>query len=521
MFRILLAALLLLTASAQAETVLHRGKRLEPATLDPQKTNTQYESHIVLDLFEGLLTPDALGHPTLGLADSWQISADGKRYTFHLRPDLKWSDGTILDANAVVASFRRLMDPKTVARFAQLMYVLKNGRAVNTGAAPTEALGVNALDGATVQIDLEAPTAYFPELLADGFAAIVPAGIAGNDAWTQPGTIISSGAYTLEAWNREDRIVLARNPRYHDAATVKLDKVIYYPVADANTAVARFRSGEFDVSIEFPANLVDELKAIMPAETRIDPALITYYLTFNAGRQMFADKNIRRALSLSLDRDALTDKVLRRGEVPAFSFVPPATANYTPAPADFAKWPQEQRLTEARKLLADAGYNENHPLKFTLSYSTNQDFRRLAVVMAGMWKRVGVEVKIQNVEGKIHFANLRQGDYDMGFLAWVADFNDASNFLYILQSTSVGSNYSRYHNANFDQLMDQAAATADTAARAQILHDAETLAMADQPIAPLFFAVNRNLVHARVKGWLQNPTDVHPSRTLSVEAPHG
>lgn len=413
MFRSLLIALLLLAASAHAETVLHRGNRYEPATLDPQKTNTQYESTIVLDLFEGLLTPDAKGNPTLGVADSWQVSADGKRYTFHLRPGLVWSDGTVLDANAVVASFRRLMDPKTAARFAQLMYVLKNGRAVNTGAAPADTLGVAALDPATVQIDLEAPTAYFPELLANGFAAIVPAAIAGNDTWTQAGTIISNGAYTLQSWNREDRIVLVRNKHFRDAANVKIDKVIYYPVADANTALARYRSGEFDVNIEFPANQLDALRETMPADMRVDPALITYYLAFNTSRQKFTDRNVRRALSLGLDRDALTDKVLRRGEVPAFSLVPPPTANYRPATVDFARWPLEQRLAEARRLLTEAGYGPDKPLRFVLNHTTNQDLRRLAVVMAGMWKRIGVEVQVQNVEGKVHFANLRQGDYTL------------------------------------------------------------------------------------------------------------
>lgn len=520
MWRVL-ALFLVLATPLHAETMLHRGNRYEPATLDPQKINTQYEGVIVLDLFEGLLTPDIQGSPTLGLADSWQVSADGKRYTFHLRPGLQWSNGAALDAGAVVASFRRLMDPKTAARFAQLMYVLKNGHAVNTGAAPLDTLGVAALDPATVQIDLEAPTAYFPELLANPFAVIVPVALAANDAWTQPGTIISNGAYTLEAWNREDRIVVARNPRFHDAASVKIDKVAYYPIADPNTALARFRSGEFDVNMDLPANQVDLLRAELPAETRIDPALITYYLAFNTSLPIFTDKNIRRALSLGLDRDALTDKVLRRGEVPAFSFVPPPTANYTPAAADFATWPSEQRLTEARKLLAGAGYTADKPLRFALNYSTNQDLRRLAVVMAAMWKRIGVEAQVQNLEGKIHFANLRQGDYQVGLLAWVADVNDAGNFLYILQSSSAGSNYSRYHNADFDRLMDKAAATADTAVRAQILHEAEKIAMAEQPIAPLFFAVNRNLVARRVKGWLPNPTDVHLSRYLNVEAPHG
>ena len=521
MWRALVLLVLICATAVHAETVLHRGNRYEPATLDPQKINTQYENTIVLDLFEGLLTPDAKGNPTLGVADSWQMSADGKRYTFHIRPGLQWSNGAALDATAVVASFRRLMDPKTAARFAQLMYVLKNGRAVNTGAAPVDTLGVVALGADTVQIDLEAATACFPELLASAFTAIVPAAIASDDTWTQPGTIISNGAYTLQAWNREDRIVLVRNKHFRDAANVKIDKVAYYPVADANTAMARYRSGEFDVNMEFPANQLDQLRETMPSDMRVDPALITYYLTFNTTRQKFADKNVRRALSLGLDREALTDKVLRRGEVPAFSFVPPPTANYTPATVDFAKWPQEQRLTEARKLLAEAGYGPEKPLRFVLNHTTNQDLRRLAVVMAGMWKRIGVEVQVQNVEGKIHFANLRQGDYDVGLLAWVADVNDAGNFLYILQSSSVGSNYSRYHNAAFDQLMDRAAATADTAARANVLREAETIAMADQPIAPLYFAVNRNLVRARVKGWLQNPTDVHPSRTLSVEAPHG
>jgi oligopeptide transport system substrate-binding protein len=326
----------------------------------------------------------------------------------------------------------------------------------------------------------------------------------------------SNGAFTLTAWEPQSRIVLARNPRYRAAGQVKLDGVVYYPTADLSAAVSRFRAGELDMQFEFPTAQIDLLRNELAAETRISPALLTYYLAFNTTNPKLADARVRRALSMAVDRDVLTQRILRTGEVPAVSFVPPATANYRPAAMDFAGWPSEQRLAQARALLAEAGYGPGNPLTLVYSHSSNEDLRRIGVAVAAMWRRVGVATELMNREGRVHFASLKSGDFEVGFVGWSADFNDAAAFLYVLQSTTVNSNYARFRNADFDRLMAAAAAEPDAAKRAGLLHEAEAIAMAEQPIAPLYVGVTKNLVSKAVTGFADNPIDFHLSRFLSV-----
>ena len=505
--------------SARAdEGTLRRGNRYEPTSLDPHKTNTQYESTIVHDLFEGLTTYDAEGHPGPGLAASWAASPDGKTYTFHLRPGLMWSDGAPLTSADIVFSFRRLMDPKTAANFAQLMYVLKNGRAVNTGAMPADALSVSAPDPATVVLELETPAPYLPELLATAFAAAVPRHVImkQGDGWTRPGVMVGNGAFTLETWEPQSRLILAHNPRFYAATTSQLARVVYVPTADLSAGLARFRAGELDMQLDFPISQVEALRVDMAVETRLTPSLLTYYLALNNTNPKFADPRVRRALSLAVDREILTAKILRAGEQPAYSFVPPAVAAYQPARLDFAETASDVRLTEATRLLAEAGYTADKPLKITYSHSSNLDLRRIAVIVAGMWKRVGVETQLLNTEGKVHFANLRQGEFEVAFVGWSADFNDASSFLYVLQSSSVNSNYSRYRNPAFDALMAKAAAMENAGVRADLLHQAEEMVTRGQPVIPLYFGVTKSLVSQHVIGWRANAVDVHLSRYLSV-----
>lgn len=513
----MMAAMTLMAASAAAQT-LNRGLRGEPGTLDPHKASTQYEHAVILDLFEGLLAFNADGEPVPGIADSWAVSPDGLRYVFNLRPGLAWSDGTPLTPEHVAASFRRLLDPKTASPAAAQMYVLKNARAVNTGALPPAALGVSTAPG-TVALDLEAPAPYLLSLLAGAFAvAVPPAAAADPDGWTKGGALTGNGAFALESWTPQDRIVLTRNPRYRDAGAVALARVVYHPGADAGAALARYRAGALDMQMEFPAAQTALLLAERKDETHLTPALLTYYLALNTRDPKLADRRVRRALSLAVDRDTLAGKVVRAGAAPALSFVPPATARYTPPRLDIDAAPYDARLKEAVRLLAEAGYGPDTPLRVVYAHSANQELRRIAVVIAAMWKRAGVETSLANTEGRVHFANLRQGVFEAAFVAWLADFNDAANFLTALDADSAGSNYSRYDNPVYGRLLREAARTAGAVERARLLRDAEALMLADQPVIPLYFGATRNLVSPRVTGWRGNAVDVHPSRTLGLAA---
>lgn len=508
-------ALLVGLTSASAQT-LNRAGRGEPGSLDPHKANSQYEQALVLDLFEGLLAFDADGQPVPGLADSWAVSPDFTRYVFNLRPNLVWSDGAPITPEQIVASFRRLLDPKTAAPGAAQMYVIKNARAVNTGALPLEALGVTAAPG-TVALDLEAPVPYLPSLLAAAFAVVVPpVAHTKPDTWTRPGTLVGNGAFTLQEWEPQSHITLARNEHYRDAAQVKIARIVYQPSPDTTAALARFRAGDFDMVMEFPSAQTDQLLAELKDEVRLTPSLLTYYLALNTRDPKLADRRVRRALSLAIDRDTLVSKVVRGGALPALSFVPPAASNYSPPVLDLDAAPYEDRLKEAQRLLADAGYGPANPLRLAYAHSANQELRRIAVVIAAMWKRAGIEASLLNTEGRVHFSNLRQGVFEVAFVAWLADFNDAANFLTVLESTSVSSNYAKYDNPVYDGLLRKAAQTSVQAERAKVLKDAEALMLSDQPIVPLYYGATRNLVSRKVSGWRGNPTDIHLSRYLTL-----
>jgi oligopeptide transport system substrate-binding protein len=514
----LVAVLVLFSASAAAETVLNRGNRFEPATLDPHKFQTHYEANVILDLFEGLLTYDAEGRPTRGVAESWKVSEDGRTWTFRLQSGLAWSDGTALTAEDVVYSFRRMADPKTAAQYAQLFYVVENFQAANTGAMPPDKIGVSAPDPVTVVFKLNAPAPYLPALLANAFAAVIPRhAVAKHGAeWVKPGVMVSNGAFALKTWSPNDRIELARNPKFRAADEVRLDRVVFSPTENLSAGFARFRAGELDMQIDFPLAQLDMLRAEMPAETKITPNLLTYYLALNTKNPKLSDVRVRRALSLAVERDVLTNRVTRAGELPAFTFVPPRMADFPAWTHVDAGLNATQRLATAAKLLAEAGYGKNKPLTVTYSFSNTEDLKRIAVAVAGMWKRVGVETELLGREGRVHFASLKSGDYEAGFAGWAADFNDASTFLYTLQSTTVNSNYSRYANAGFDALMARAAQEKNHVTRGQLLQQAEKTALADQPIIPLYTGMARNLVAKRVAGWTPNAMDFNLSRYMTV-----
>ncbi len=502
-----------------AETVLHRGNRSEPAALDPHKINTRYELNIVEDLFEGLTAFDAAANPVPGVAASWDVSEDGRIYTFYLRENLMWSDGEPITSDDVVFSFRRFMNPETAALYAQLFYLVQNGREVNTGALPMEDLAVTAPDEATVVFELTGPAPYFPEMLANGFAGIVPRHAVErfDDDWSAPGQMVSNGAYTLEAWSPQDRIALLRNERFHDAENVQIDRIYYYPTDDTVSGVARFRAGDLDMQLEFAPEQAKPLRALLGDEVHLIPSLTTFYLTVNTTLPHLSDPRVRRALSMAIDRKIITERVRGVGEPPALSFVPPQIANYEPAIATFASMSMEARRKEAKRLLAEAGYGPDNPLEVSYVFSGSNENRRLAVVIAAMWKLVGVETALLNREGKIHFSSLRAGDFEIGYVGWGADYNDASTFLYVLQSESVNVNYARYNNPAYDTLSKEAVLLADLETRADMMRRAEAMMLHDQPIIPIFFSVTKQLVKDYVKGWVDNAPGSHLSRYLRIE----
>lgn len=517
MFRILIAALALsLTASA---ATLHRGNGFEPDTLDPHKYQLTAERFILGDLFEGLVSVDAKGQPIPGIAESWEISPDGTVYTFHLRPGLKWSDGTPLTAEDEVAGIRRVFDPKTAAAQVDEGFIVKNGRAVSTGQLPPDQLGVRAVDDRTVEITLETPSSAFIFRIANWpYFAPLPRHLyaTAGDAWVRPGTMVSNGAYTLAEWIPNERIRVVKNPNYWDADNVVLDEVIFYPAEDEASAVKRFRAGELDFHLSFPLGEYEWLKANLPAETRLDPSVQITYLAFNQTRPPFSDVRVRRALSLALDRETLTGKVVNIGFLPAYSLVPAVVGGWSPPPEnDFSVRPFAERQAEARALLEEAGYGPSNPLTFRFDYRSGDVNKRLAVAMSAMWKAVGVEAQLQSNEVKAHYARLREGDFEAADGGWVG--GPAPEFFATLLTTGSQINWGGWSNAEYDRLVASGMAERDAAKSIELFRQADRIALADVGIAPLYFGSYRSLVHTWVKGFEGNLMNAHLSRHIRLE----
>jgi oligopeptide transport system substrate-binding protein len=502
------------------QVCLEYGNGTEPETLDPQKSSLLDESVIINDLMHGLTTEAPDGSVAPALAQSWTTSPDGLVWTFKLRP-ARWSDGVPVTADDFVYAYRRVLEPETAAIYAYLVAsMFKNGQAVNAGKAPPEALGVRALGPRTLEITLEHPAPYLPELLKHLSFFPVPKHVVEKygDQWVQPGHYVSTGPYQLVAWRLGDYIQVRKNPRFWDAASVCVDRINYYPTADVVAAERRVARGELDINTSFQSNRIARLRKTMPGYVRTHVTLATSYMVFNAsGASKFRDIRVRRALSESVDREFIANKLLRAGQVPAYSFVPPVIANYVKGPR--LKWAGRslaERQADARRLLAEAGYGPDNPLKLEIKTSNATESQLMAQSIQADWRAVGVEAALVQNEFQVAMAAYRTRDFDVAPIAWIADYNDPLTFLELVKSDTGAQNYGDYKNPAYDALLAKAAAEPDRVARAHILARAEQIMLDDEALAPLLFGVNRNLVSPRVTGWVDNAANQHRARWLCV-----
>lgn len=507
-------------ACPTGQVCLEYGNNTEPATLDPQKSNLVDEASVIGDLMMGLTTDAPDGSPAPGMATHWETTPDGLTWTFHLR-EARWSDGAPVTADDFVFGLRRTVDPKTASIYAWLLYGIENAQAVNEGKAPLEALGVRALDPRTVQIRLVHPTPYLPEIAKHQSFFPAPRHVVERygDGWVQPGRYVSNGAFKLAAWRLGDRITAVKNPYFFDAANVCLDRINYYPTPDVVSAERRVARGELDLNTRFQSNRYRRLQKTMPGVARTGLSLATGYLAFNTRDvKAFQDIRVRRALSMALDREFITAKLMGAGQQPAYSFVPPVTANYVQE-LPRLRWASltfPERQAEAKRLLAEAGYTAERPLKVTITTPNNTDTLLLMEAVQADWRALGVDVSIAQNESGVAFAAYRNRDFEVGSMSWYGDFNDPVTFLGLLKSDTGAQNYGDYRNPAYDALLARADQEPDIRRRAQLLAQAEQLMLDDEGIVPMFFVVNRNLVSRRVTGWVDNAPNFHRARYLCL-----
>ncbi|NND44420.1 MAG: peptide ABC transporter substrate-binding protein [Xanthomonadales bacterium] len=501
-----------------AEQVLHRANGEEPQTLDPHLAEGVPSSHILRDLFEGLTTEAPDGTVVPGAAQRWNISRDGRIYTFYLRRDGRWSNGDPVTATDFVFAFRRSAAPATASNYAQVLLPIENAADVLAGAVPPSELGVSALDEYTLQIRLVDPTPYFLGLLSH--SSTYPVHRASLEAhgnrFSRPGNLVSNGAFVLQNWVVRSHIELVRNPNYWNADAVILERVMYYPYEDQSTSLKQFRAGDLHWTYEVPNNQFKWLQKYYADELVISPWLGSYFFGFNLTREPYIESpELRRALVLAVDRELLTEKVTQFGEQPSYTLVPPGIGDYESPEQDWAGWTQAERNEEARRLYAQAGYSEDRPLRTEIRYNTSENHKKLALAIASIWKQVlGVQTTLVNEEWKVFLQNREQKVLTQVFRAgWISDYADPYSFLELFR-TGHGQNDYGYSNEIYDRLLAEIASERIPARRQRLMQEAERMLLEAMPIIPVYTYVTKRLVDRHVRGWEHNVMDHHYSRSM-------
>jgi oligopeptide transport system substrate-binding protein len=528
-----LAALVLLCACSRSgggnQTVhaadyIVRGNGAEIKSLDPHYIDGSWEANVVGDALVGLTTDAPDGSPIAGVATSWETSPDGKTWTFHLR-DSVWSDGQPVTAEDFVFAWRRILEPARAAPYAYYLWLIKNAAAISNGKLPPSALGVTATDDKTLVVTLEHPAPYMLQYLLHQSVYPVPrhAVLAKGNAWAKPGNYVANGPFIPTEWVPNDHITLVKNPRFYDAANVRLQTVIYKPTSDTLAALKAIRAGELDTQTLVPTQEITWMREHIPHTLQLKTYLAVAYLSPNLAHKPFQDVRMRQAIALTYDREIMTTKILRLGEPPAYSFVPPGIANYPGgAHMNFEGMPYDQRLAKARRLMAQMGYGPDNHFHTTFDSTTTPDSKRQAAALQAMLRRIYIDMDIVNSDTQIFYRKLQEGQFDMAVGIWVGDFDDPGTFLDLLRKgngDNWGNNYGRYNNPAYDALLDKANQTLDIKARGALLRQAEQLALDDFALTPVRFTVTQDIVEPYVKGWVPNVRDFNKSRWLWID-PH-
>jgi oligopeptide transport system substrate-binding protein len=498
------------------------GNQNEPASLDPHVADSLTDMIILSSLYEGLTVTDEKSSSALpGVAERWETSPDGLTYTFFLRADARWSNGDPVTARDFAYSFQRILTPAFGSAYSYMLWPLKNAERFNKGELANFAeVGVEIVDPRTLRLLLNHPTPYLPTLAAHSTwmpvhrATIEKFGKGEDRAnpWTRPGNLVGNGPFTLAEWSPNARLVVNKNPRYWDAARTSLESVVFFPTEKSDTEDYNFRAGQVHLTFDVPKSKLASYRAQSPSPLRIDPLLNITYLNFNVTKAPFTDPRVRRALALAIDRDALSQKVLNGAFSAAAAIVPPDCGAYV----------SRSRLTlnyaEARRLLAEAGFpdGKNFP-SIPVQVLNDENQPRMMEAIQAMWQReLGIRVTIEPFEQKTLFQNQQNLAHTLGFLGWTADFPDPATFLDIFR-TGNGQNWTGWGDRAYDALLDQAAATADPVRRFALFQEAETLLLAQAPVAPLVHRARTYLIHPAVKNWEPAPLSVHRFKVVRLE----
>lgn len=527
------SCLLLLSSCAKRETPVEAGRRTqtllvgngaEPADLDPHTSTVLSDQNILMALFEGLTALDEqTAQPVPAAAMSWDPSADGLIWTFRLRPDLKWSDGTPLTSSDFVASWIRCLRPSVAAENAAYLHAVKNAAAFNAGEiTDPSALGFAAPDAHTIVLTLEHPTPYLPALVSlPAWFPVNPRVLARfgamekrGTAWTREGHLVGNGAFILREWTPNVRVLVEKNPHHRDAATTTLRQIVFVPTDNPDTEERSFRAGQLHTTFNLPVAKIAAWREKNPAKLRVDPLLQSVFLRFNTTKPPFDNPKVRRALALALNRDSLARTALQGSRAPAHALVPPQTGAYTPRTHAVSD------PVAARALLAEAGFpgGAGFPV-VELQAKSDELMPRVAEALQAVWHReLGVKVEIVQLEQKTWIQNQQALTYAISTGSWTADFPDPVTFLGLFTGES-SYNWTGWKNPAYDRLLTDAAATPNPQKRYEFFQQAEQLLLDEAAITPLYFGAQTYLLHPAVRGWVPSPLVFRRYQKVSLSPP--
>ncbi|CAV18029.1 MULTISPECIES: ABC transporter substrate-binding protein [Vibrio] len=501
---------------------LVRGNGTEVATIDPHKSQGVPESHVIRDLLEGLVNQDGEGNTIPGVAESWETT-DNKTFTFHLRKDAKWSNGDPVTAEDFVYSWKRAVDPATASPYAWYMEYTKmvNAKDIVAGKKDKSELGVKAVDANTLVVELETAVPYFVMMM--GHTTVKPVHKATvekfGDQWTKPGNFVGNGAFSVDKWVVNERLVLKRNDQYWNNDKTVLNKVTFLPIENQVAEMNRFLSGEIDFTNELPTEHFKRLKKEHAEDVSVAGNLCTYYYIFNTKKAPFDDVRVRKAISYAIDRDIVTGAILAQGQKPAYFLTPEITAGFDPELPQYGTMSQKERNVEAARLLEEAGYGKDNPLNFNLLYNTSENHKKIAVALGSMWKKtLGLKVTLENQEWKTYLSSKDSGDFEVARAGWCGDYNEASSFLTLMKSNNTTGGV-HYDSAAYDQIIDKALNSTSEEERKALYLEAEALMANDMPIAPIYQYVKSRLLNPHVGGFpTNNAEDKIFSKDLYIKA---
>ena len=530
---ILLATCVTLTGCGSSETnvvagnksgTLYWGNGTEPQSLDPQIATGVPEHHIISAVMEGLVLKDRKTlEPRPGVAKTWDISNDGRVYTFYLRENAKWSNGDAHTADDYVWSWWRALQTTLGNQYAYMLFPIKNAKRYYDGeTSDFSDVGVKAINNRTLQVTLTNPTPYFLQLL-DHYslfpvhqATIEKFGRADERGtrWSYEGNLVGNGPYKLEEWKINRHITVTKNPYYWDEANVSINSIVFKPVDNAVTEERMFRAGALHVTSSIPADKIAIYQEKSAPELKITPYLGTYFYRLNINTPQLQDKRVRRALGMAIDRKQLVDNITKGGQIPAYTMTPPGTMGYFP----------ESTLNfdpeAAKRLLAEAGYpnGEGFP-PIEILYNTNEGHRKIAVALQEMWKNyLNIDIKLLNQEWKVYLATESAGDYQISRGGWIGDYVDPNNFLDMFLCNG-GNNRTGWCNEEYDRLiLEVAPSQSSHEQRLKIFQQAETILLEDMPIIPVYTYTSIKLLHPSVRNFDDNILNQAMYKDLYLDA---